>query len=149
VGFEAHRDDTEGPTMLTDFRRTPGRLAALVLLVAAGCGPSRNEHYVPSAAAAREALVAALDSWRAGRPPGRIEDRTPPVEVVDSKWKGGEKLAAYEITAEETNADGHRSFTVKLTLAEPAREQEVHFVVLGIDPLWVYRDEDYVKLSGM
>jgi hypothetical protein len=119
------------------------------LLAAAGCGSGGHEQFVPSAGTAREALQVALDAWKAGHAHGRIDGHKPPIEVLDSKWKGGQKLEGYEILSEDTNAEGHRRFTVRLTLAAPEEPQEARFIVLGLDPLWVYREEDYAKLSGM
>ena len=62
-------------------------------------------------------------------------------------WKGGQKLREYEIVGEDAppaQNQGPRTFTVKLTLAQ-GPPVEVKYMVIGIDPLWVYRDEDYVK----
>ena len=36
---------------------------------------------------------------------------------------------------------------MKLTLAQ-GPPVEVKYMVIGIDPLWVYRDKDFAKLSG-
>jgi hypothetical protein len=57
-------------------------------------------------------------------------------------------LIDYEITGEETNLEGLPRFTVKLKLAAQAGTQEAHFIVYGIDPLWVHREEDYKKVGG-
>jgi hypothetical protein len=38
-------------------------------------------------------------------------------------------------------------FTVKLTLEDPATELKARYVVVGIDPVWVFRQEDYDMLS--
>ena len=127
----------------------PRRLVALLLLLAAGCSAASTDRFVPKTAAARQALEAALKAWKDGQPAARIESHNPPIEVVDSKWRAGRKLASYEITGEDTNLEGHRRFTVKLTMQKPAGTQEARFIVLGQDPLWVYREEDYKRLSGM
>ncbi len=123
-------------------------LTALVLIPLAGCRSSSTDRYVPESARAREVLTAALDAWKSGQPAGRVE-HAPPIEVVDSRWKSGEKLSSYEISGEDTTAEGHRRFSVKLTLQQPQGTQDAKFIVLGLDPLWVYREEDYKKLSGM
>ena len=34
-------------------------------------------------------------------------------------------------------------FVVKLRLEQPREEQTARFIVLGQDPLWVFREEDY------
>src|ERR1700722_11672080 len=128
------------------IRPTPLLLAAASLLV--GCQSSSDTgRFVPSQSSARQALETALDSWKTGQAPGHIEDHKPPIEVVDSKWKDGQKLSGYEITGEETNSEGHHRFAVKLTV-NPGGAVQAHYVVFGQNPLWVYREEDYAKLSG-
>ena len=126
-------------------------LALLLVLSAAGCsgGGSRVEDFTPAEANARKALEAALNHWQGGGQPGTVPGTTPVVEVTDSKWKSGQKLKSFEITGEEpSSGPGPRFFKVKLTPPTGAAV-ETKYAVLGIDPLLVYRDEDYQKLSGM
>jgi hypothetical protein len=126
------------------------RLLALTgaLLLLAGCSPGgKVEDFTPAADNARKALVAALDHWKAGNKPGTVPGTSPAVEVLDSKWKAGQKITAYEILGEDPAGPGSRTFKVRLTPAQGA-PAEVRYVVVGIDPLWVYRDEDYKKMSG-
>ena len=125
-------------------------LAAVGLLWLAGCGGGGGQvaDFTPPADNARKAVTAALDHWKAGRPPGTVPGTAPVVEVVDSQWKGGQKLKGYEITAEAPpQGQGPRTFTVRLTL-EKGPPVETQYMVIGIDPLWVYRKEDFAKLSG-
>jgi hypothetical protein len=44
-------------------------------------------------------------------------------------------------------SDSGRCFAVRITLDNPAEEQRVRFIVIGVDPLWVFREEDYTMLS--
>ena len=70
---------------------------------------------------------------------------------MDLAWKSGQQqLKAFEIVGEETAASGSapRYFKVRLTLAK-GPPQEVRYVVVGIDPLWVYREKDFDSLSGI
>jgi hypothetical protein len=124
---------------------------ALALVGLAGCGQGKKkvEDFTPAADNARKALAAALDHWKAGNAPGPVPGQTPGVEVVDSAWRGGLKLREYEILSEEppANNQGPRTFTVKLTPAQ-GPPVEAKYMVLGIDPLLVYRDKDFAKLSG-
>ena len=126
------------------------RLAAvLTLALVAGCPRGgKIDDFTPPAANARKALEAALGHWQGGGQPGAVPGTSPGVEVTDAKWKAGQKLKSYEITAEEPlDGVGPRFFKVRLTpAAGPA--VETRYAVLGIDPLLVYRDEDYQKLSG-
>lgn len=117
-------------------------------LLLAGCSPGgKVEDFTPPADNARKALEAALGHWKAGNKPGTIPGTAPAVEVVDQKWKGGQKLTAYEILGEEPGGGGPRTFKVRLTLSQ-GPPVEVRYIVVGIDPLWVYRDEDFKKASG-
>jgi hypothetical protein len=95
-------------------------------------------------------LEAALSAWKGGQAHGRVANSAPAIEVLDSKWKAGQRLADYQIVKEEPAAGtGPRWFTVRLTLQKAAAPQEVRYAVVGIDPLWVYSEDEYKKLSGM
>ena len=118
------------------------------LLLLAGCSPGgKVEDFTPPTDNARKALEAALNHWKVGNPPGTVPGTSPTVEVLDSKWKAGQKITDYEILGEDAAGLGPRTFNVRLRPAKGA-PQEVRYVVVGIDPLWVYRDEDYKKMSG-
>jgi hypothetical protein len=136
------------PRLQTALGRPAFVLAALLLIPLAGCRSTSTDRYVPESERAREVLTAALDAWKSGKPVGHV-DHAPSIEVVDSRWRAGDKLSGYEISGEDTTPEGHRRFSVKLTMQQPAGTQEARFVVFGIDPLWVYREEDYKKLSGI
>ena len=122
--------------------------AALILAPALGCFGSGTARYVPSEDASRKALEAALDSWKAGRAPGPVPGSSPAVSVVDSRRKPKQLLESYEIVKEE-NQEGHTFYSVKLTLKNPRAEEVARFVVVGRDPLWVYREDDYQTGAGM
>jgi hypothetical protein len=114
----------------------------------AGCGKSgKVEDFTPAADNARKALTAALDHWVAGNKPGTVPGTKPAVEVVDTPWKGGQKLKSYEILSDSAQGSGPRTFNVRLTL-DKGPPIETQYMVIGIEPLWVYRKEDFAKLSG-
>jgi hypothetical protein len=126
-------------------------LTLWAVLAAAGCsGGGRVEDFTPSADKARKALEAALAHWQGGGKPGSVPGTAAPVvEVTDSKWAAGQKLKSFEVVGDEPPAGaGPRFFKVKLTPASGS-PVEAKYAVLGIDPLLVYRDEDYQKLSGV
>ncbi|MFM2093218.1 MAG: hypothetical protein RIS70_342 [Planctomycetota bacterium] len=106
-----------------------------------GCSSRKVADYVPSESAAREALVKALDEWKQGKPAGTIEGK-PAIQVGDSLRTPGQILESYEILG-ELPEDGGRRFTVQVKLSNPAVEEKLYYIVLGIDPLWVMRREDY------
>jgi hypothetical protein len=137
------RNGTLGPLLL---------LAGGVLL-SAGCSRARKnaEDFTPSSEKARQALEAALTHWQAGNASGPVPGTAPVVQAVDTKWKAGQKLQGFEILGEDApNSEGAvpRFFKVRLTPAN-GPPQEARYVVVGIDPLWVYREEDYKAMSGM
>jgi hypothetical protein len=136
--------------------RATKRFGVIPLLAGAllflGCSKTgkRVEDFTPPADNARQALEAALNHWKAGGTPGSIPGTTPQVEVVDAKWKAAPKqLREFEIGGEESRGDASapRYFKVKLTMAS-GPPQDVRYVVVGIDPLWVYREQDFDALSG-
>src|SRR5262245_12965177 len=117
-----------------------------VIVAAAGCGGDPRARYIPAEPAARQALEVALAAWQDGQPPGPVAGTTPLVRVVDGHRRPGQKLQDFEILG-PAPGDGPRVYAVRLTLDGPREEQKVRFVVLGIDPLWVVRYEDYEMIA--
>jgi hypothetical protein len=123
-----------------------------ILVIGLGLGCSRNNSeadYETPDDTVQKALTAALTAWKDGKPPGAIEGASPPVQVVDSKWQNGDKLESFEILGEEDGPEGpSRVFSVKLT--SPAGEvQTVRYVLVGKGHVWVYREEDFGRATGM
>src|SRR5262249_33266201 len=138
------------------FARTGGQAASgtvawlvvLVLVSVSGCGNSAGkgyERFVPSEATARATLDKALRSWQAGEPPGPLPGK-PTVELVDTVRHRGQRLREFPILG-ETAGNGPRVFAVKLALENPREETKTRYVVVGLDPLWVVRHEDYEMLA--
>ncbi len=127
--------------------------AALLVAAAAGCsGPvapsatsADTERFVPSPDQAETALRAAFEAWRQGTPPGLVPDTTPAVHVTDTFRKPGEALVDYRILG-EVPSDKQRCYAVELRYA-PERAERTRFLVVGIDPLWVFRLEDAENLA--
>jgi hypothetical protein len=117
----------------------------LALLAAVGCGRTSQERYVPSGPDARQALEAALGAWQGGQAPGPIASATPAVVAVDTERRPGQQLRSYSIVG-ELGGDGPRCFVVRLVLDARNEEQKARFVVFGINPVWVYRQEDFDRL---
>jgi hypothetical protein len=125
------------------------RALALGALLTASTGCEiETARYAPSMDVARKSLEAALTSWREGRPSGSIEGSSPPVQVVDSSWRSGEKLESFLVLGEE-DVDGRKEFSVRLTMKEPRGTKEARYVVHGRDPIWVYRGEDFARAIDM
>jgi hypothetical protein len=118
-------------------------LAALAAALA-GCGRSSSyQRFVPSEQSARAALVTALEAWRRGEPAGPVAGTAGPViQFVDSHHKPGQRLRGFEVQT-MAPGEGPRVFIVKLALEAPAEEVRTRYVVVGLDPVWVLRQEDY------
>lgn len=124
-------------------------LLAITAPFTLGCGKKTNvKDYIPPQEAARQALSTALDAWKAGKAPDQIGAAQPAIQGQDVQWSSGKKLTAYEIVGPTTGEDQNQRFTVKLTL-DGGSPQEITYVVLGIDPIWVYSEESYKKTTGM
>jgi hypothetical protein len=103
------------------------------------------DRFVPNSIVARDALETALSAWQNGEPPGEIRG-SPSVQVVDTHRSSNRALRTFEILG-EVGSDCGRCFSVRLALDNPSEEQTVRFVIVGINPLWVFREEDYMMLS--
>ena len=129
--------------------RADGRVG-LVLLIAAiclGCSPEPNtkDRYVPAADLARQAIEEVLVDWQAGRAPSPIDRLAVGIQVVDKQRKKGQSLEEYEILG-EAPSEAARCFAVRVKLSGPGRRRKGAVCRVGIDPLWVFRQEDYESL---
>jgi hypothetical protein len=125
-------------------RLVPAVLVALPL----GCSGSRqtNEDFVPPEAAARAALEAYLKAWAAGNTDTTVPGTRPAVMVADELRSKGRTLSAFAVLG-PVPADAPRCFAVKLTLGNPRAEVRERYVVVGIDPVWVWRYDDYLMIT--
>ncbi len=76
----------------------------LLGLVATGCGGFRP----PTAdkETAISSLKSALDAWQKGEKPEALSQRSQSIQMVDSDWSQGLKLARYEIDESKVKASG-------------------------------------------
>jgi hypothetical protein len=138
--------------LLYDGARLLG--VGLVLCALTGCSGNRSQlDILPSQDKARGALEKALTAWQSGQKMGKIQGDSEGIEIIDRVWKKGQKLASFEIlqAMEKPHGEGQpgpRWFSVRLTL-KGSQPQQVNYAVLGLDPLWVYREEDYNQACGM
>jgi hypothetical protein len=91
-------------------------------------------------------IDAAMAAWAGGRPAGMLDTTAPRVQVIDSFRKPSQKLAGFEVLA-ETASPRARTFSLRLRLAEPDERPLVRYLVVGIDPVLVFREEDYELLT--
>ena len=130
------------------------RMALLLLSVTlsvspglSGCGGG-EDRYTPEAGSARDSLAAALQAWQDGQPlkPIMIEETT--VNVVDARWQSGKKLESFEILS-EVAGEPQPTFVVRQQIAGEQGAAETRYIVVGIEPIHVFREEDYNQPAGM
>jgi hypothetical protein len=124
--------------------RLVARLMAVPMLFAiAGCGGGAGyERFIPTEDKARSALEGALTAWQHGAPPGKVDGTNPIVWVADSQRRPGQRLRGYDILG-EAPSDARCCYAARLSFENPVQEETVRFVVIGLDPVWVFRHEDY------
>jgi hypothetical protein len=113
-----------------------------------GCAARSYDHLIPAETKSREALEEALSAWESGGTDSKVLAPGMTIQVLDAKWRAGQKLARYEILNVESDEDGKSWFNVKLVMKKPAGEQMTRYVVIGLEPIWVYREEDYKQATG-
>ena len=137
------------------FSRIPGRCTAalncLLLQTAmvtslVGCGSSEKD-FLPSATAARTALDSSLNAWKSGAPIATITTGLVPIDTYDARWRDGQKLESFEVVSEQS-VDERPTFSVKIKLADDKEVIDDTFVVVGNNPLMVFRQQDYDKAGG-
>lgn len=124
-------------------------LLPLALLVAVGgCGgsPARERRYTPPEAAARRALETALGAWQAGGPVDALDYGGGRARLADSQQASGRRLVRFAVVG-EGGAQAGRQFIVRLELDGPHTPQNINYVVIGIEPLWVIRQVDLEMLA--
>lgn len=123
----------------------------LALAASSGCGKTA-ESFVPASDDAQASVERALAAWQSGAAAGRIEPAASgqtPLQAVDGDWLAGKKLTAFEVLSELPREEGPRRFSVRLTLAGAAAPVDVTYYVVGQDPLWIFRDRDYMQTTTM
>lgn len=131
------------------FGKRTLRVALVVFTIGVGgCqpAPAGFERFIPAPGPAREALVAVLDAWTAGRPSEEGVGLRSDVHVVDKQRKAAQRLIRYEVLGEVT-VDKARGFAVRLSMENPDETPVVRFLVVGESPLWVWRQEDFEMIA--
>lgn len=118
----------------------------LALFFIAGCDSGNSpSRYEPPKQVARRAIDTALKTWKSGVPLGPIAGK-PEINMFDERWQLGKRIESYEILDEVAGSE-HPQFKVRLKITGGAEEVN-EFLAVGIDPLLVFRDKDYRKMSG-
>jgi hypothetical protein len=125
-------------------------LALASITAVAGCRRGTQADYakyIPAEATAQQALEAALTAWKDGKPPGPIDGTKPPVQVFDSHRRPKQLLKDFQVLGLAPTGDGPKAFDVRLVLENPHQELKVRFIVLGLDPLLVFTQDDYEMMA--
>ena len=122
------------------------RLILLLVLTASGCGGGSAP--LVGDEQARQAVETCLNAWKAGKPPGPVTTEPIAIEAIDSQWSAKRELADYTLGPAESGV-GNYTFPVKLTLRNPPESLDTRYVVIGVGPIFVYRDEDYQRMTNM
>jgi hypothetical protein len=115
-----------------------------VIVSGIACGRSA----VPPADVARSALETALTAWRDGKKPADVAQASPPIQAVDNEWTTGRKLVSFEI-GDEKPSETDKQFVVKLKFDKATKDEEVTYVIIGTDPVAVYREADFLRMLNM
>ena len=111
-----------------------------LLYVSGWLGEAKN--FVPPSEVARSAVKQGLEAWQSGAMSGEIAGTKPLIVVTDVKRKPSQLLEHFEILGETPGRAG-RTFAVQLQLSKPIESVKTEYIVVGIDPLWVFRREDF------
>jgi hypothetical protein len=121
-------------------------LAAAALHCAVGCNQASSGYarYIPSASKSEEAMELVMAAWKNGAPAGALKLKSEPItiQVADSTRRRGQRLVGYQVLG-EVSGEGPRTFVVRLKLENPRAEYDARYYLVGVDPLWVFRQEDY------
>jgi hypothetical protein len=121
---------------------TPTGVVALLALSAAGCG--RGTSHAPDAVdRGREALEAALESWKKGEPVAKLKSLPEPIEFSDDTRQGGQRLLDYRLTRTDAADPAVIRYTAVLTLRDrrgKTAEREVTYSVALKSPITIARD---------
>lgn len=101
-----------------------------------------DAEFIPSDAVCESALGQAFEAWSAGAAAGPVAGTSPVVHVTDSTRVKQRPLLSWEILG-RVPGNAPSCFAVRLQLDQPQEERRERYVVIGIDPLWVFRHEDY------
>lgn len=128
------------------MRRRSWLCCGVLWLVSAGCD-SGESRYLPAEEAARVALEAALSSWKSGAKQATIVTGPVPVDTFDARWRDGKVLESFEILGYEL-VESRPTFRVKVGLKGEAVVEDT-FVIVGNNPLLVFRRQDFDKAGGI
>jgi hypothetical protein len=114
----------------------------VVLLFAVGCGARRPESDI---ARGRQAVVAALDGWKANEPAAKLKSLPDPVDFTE-ELRATHALAEYTLGKVDSSDKEVIRYTVTLKLKDKkgkVTDREVVYAVALKSPVVVSRDPYY------
>ena len=129
------------------YRSSHWIVVFLVVVSFVGCSGKPTSAYIPRSSSAKEALQRSLDAWKSGKPHGTLTDRSPAIDVFDARWQAGRKLESFTIGNEIVGQE-HPMFKVTLKVEGENETEDTSFHIVGIDPLHVFRNADFLKATG-
>lgn len=125
------------------------RLWLSIAIFAAGCGCAQRgpaDFSAPDLESSKTALVASLDAWKGDRrSSGVLIGSKPSIGVVDSA-RLDRPLLEYEVVGPLMTLGKARPFAVRLVLGKPRETVATRYLVIGRDPLWVFRQADFERM---
>jgi hypothetical protein len=127
-------------------------LACWIALVVSVLGCERHDGgaatpaFVPGWNEARQSLESSLSAWRDESSPSPTPIVARGVQFADKTRKPGQRLLSFQILG-QSEIENARQFTVRLNLEGEDSPQLVKYNVLGRDPVWVFRLDDYEMLA--
>jgi hypothetical protein len=137
--------------MLKDARcRLSAVLGSIAIAAALGCerhDDAVTPAFMPTWEQARSALEKVLCTWRdAPSPPPPNAFSTGDVQFVDKRRKPNQRLVSFQVLG-QTAIENARQFTVRLNLEGEETPELVKYNIVGRNPVWVFRLEDYETFS--
>jgi len=122
-----------------------------VLAAAAfGCegrdGEAAKPAFVPSPAEAKQAVEASLSAWRGAPPTPSTSFDISGVQFVEKSTTFDRRLASFQILG-QTEVENARQITVRLQFEGEDAPDLVKYHVIGRNPIWVFRLDDYEKFA--
>jgi hypothetical protein len=123
----------------------PAGIWLVIVAALLGCQRTNSrDRYVPAVERARSALEQSLGGWKNGKT-SAIEVSGVHVDFEDMRRQRGRRLLSYEMIGEVSGEDG-RWFEVELNLDQPTESVRTRYIVIGINPLLVSRQEEFQNM---
>ena len=128
--------------------RSRGTAAIVLMLLATsflveGCGPEKVGPQAPvDQTRGKEALISALDAWKAGKKPEDLAKEKPMINVQDVDWIQGAKLVDYKLTDKIVPQDQRLFVDVQLDMLAPdgkKKQKTVKYTINTSPVLSVFR----------